>query len=79
MGTEELDLPTPLPYGHGPEPVNQNNRGFLGGLVHGFRVRTPEMDGGLFINVNCLLRETGGGEAATEVAAVKGNDAEEGW
>lgn len=70
-----MDLSAPLPDGHGPKPVDQNQRRLGGGFIGG----PPEVEGGLVIHVHLLGGEAGGDEAAAEVAPVDGDDARKRW
>lgn len=68
-----MDLSTPLPNRHRAEAMEEEEGGSSGGFIG---LRAPKGDGGFVINVDGLLRKAGGGEAAAEISAVQGNEAE---
>lgn len=73
MRSEELDLLAPLPDRHGAESVDQEEGGLLGVFDFG----RPIVDGGFVVDGDGLGGEAGSGEAAAEVAAVEGGEADE--
>lgn len=67
-----FDLSAPLPRGHGPKAVDQNQRGLLGRFVSW----APEVHGGLVVEDEGLRPEARPGEAASDVLVVHAGEVE---
>lgn len=70
---EEFDLLTPLPNRHRAEAVEEDDGGFWDGFIG---LWAPIGDGSFGVDFNDSPEKTGGGEAAAEIAAVEGDEAE---